>query len=345
MSVDLGTGDRAPASAAFTEHRRAAGSARPRPTRSSAAARARTFVVTGCEHRHRRPGRRRPRADLRGHREPHRRRATPTRSCVGAGGSLTGTINGGAGADTLFGPDGARDLDGHGRELGHGGGDRPSPAFEKLVGGSANDVFLIRPGGSIASIDGGAVRLHLARASTRSTIASAAAAVTVNLATRSGPGVTAFASIEAIVGTAPRRHPRPAPRRRRPDAVDDRRRQRGHGRRRDFARLRAPRRARTPPATPSCSPPPAGSTASRAGPAAGVVDGFAVGDALVLRAYQPGGTTCRARSRSLGVPITYSRDGRVHAGRRDRRRPASSPARSSTARSRSATRHRRASSS
>ena len=73
-------------------------------------------------------------------------------------------------------------------------------SIEKLVGGSANDRFRIETGGSVSSVDGGPVDAAAPSADTLD-FSTLAAGVSVNLQTKSSPGVAAFSGIEELVGT------------------------------------------------------------------------------------------------------------------------------------------------
>src|SRR5439155_170101 len=74
----------------------------------------------------------------------------------GTSASISASIDGGVGSDTLKGPDGASEW----HITGANSGKLDATSFtsiEKLVGGNANDVFKVETGGSIASVDGGPV--------------------------------------------------------------------------------------------------------------------------------------------------------------------------------------------
>ena len=121
---------------------------------------------------------------------------------VAVGGSVSGTLNGGLGADTLFGPDQNSSWLVNGANAGILNGATHFTGIETLVGGTADDLFTIATGGSIGgAIDGGAVDVASPSVDTLD-YSSRPSGITVNLQAKTAPGVASFSRIDAVVGTS-----------------------------------------------------------------------------------------------------------------------------------------------
>ncbi len=121
---------------------------------------------------------------------------------VADGGSITGKFDGGAGEDTLIGPDTVNDWSLTGLDAGTLG-DAEFVHVENLTGGSADDTF--RVVGASASLsgllDGGVFNVETPSVNSLD-YSQRGAAVSVDLALASGPGLAmSFAGINKVVGS------------------------------------------------------------------------------------------------------------------------------------------------
>ncbi len=116
-----------------------------------------------------------------------------------ADGSISGQINGGAGSDTLIGPDAVNVWTLSGANAGKVG-TTDFVGIENLTGGNANDTFKLQAAGSVGGvIDGGA-------ASTTPSVdsldySSRGSPVSVNLELSNGTAVSGFSHLTTIVGS------------------------------------------------------------------------------------------------------------------------------------------------
>ena len=116
------------------------------------------------------------------------------------GASISGTIDGAGGTDTLQGPDDSTTW----VLTGANAGVVITTDFvnvERLVGGVANDRFRIESGGSIGEIDGGEFEV-LAPSTDTLDLSALTGPATVNLAAGTAPGVASFLRIDLVLGTA-----------------------------------------------------------------------------------------------------------------------------------------------
>jgi hypothetical protein len=110
-------------------------------------------------------------------------------------GSAGETFDGGTGTDTLVGPDASNDW----ILTGPGAGTLDGMSFSgmnNLTGGSQQDVFTLQPGGTVSgTLNGGAGTAD------QLDYASYGGSVTVNLQTRTAPGMGHFTGIESFSGS------------------------------------------------------------------------------------------------------------------------------------------------
>ena len=120
---------------------------------------------------------------------------------IAAGGSLSGVLAGGAGTDTVFGPDQNNTWSITGPNAGALVGFVAFTSIERIVGGMADDLFQVLAAGSIALVNGGPSDIADPSTDTLD-LSSRIGPITVDLQAAVAPGVAAFVGIDVVVGTA-----------------------------------------------------------------------------------------------------------------------------------------------